>query len=93
MHIGVLTVALSLPEASSLKEKRSVLKGTIERARRLFGVSMAEVDEMDAWRRAVIGAACVSNSADHANRILDKLLDWLEAQPGIEVGDVSLEML
>jgi len=32
--------------------------------------SAAKVDANDAWQRAVIGLACVSNSGDHAHSVL-----------------------
>lgn len=93
MHIGALTVVLYLHDAASLKEKRQVLKRLIETTRQRFNVSIAEVDDLDKWRRATVGVVCVSNDAGFANRVLDKVLDYLEADPRVEVGQVDLEML
>lgn len=93
MHIGTLTVVLYLAEGASLKDKRQVLKSLIETTRQRFNVSIAEVDDHDLWRRATLGVACVSNEAFHANRVLDKVLDHLEANPAVSVGEVTLEIL
>ena len=93
MHIGTLTVVLHLGEGSSLKDKRQVIKSLIETTRQKFNVSIAEIDDLDIWRRATIGVACVSNDAAHANRVLDKVLDFIEANAAVSVGEIELEML
>ncbi len=93
MHIATLTVTLHLWEGSSLKDKRQVIKGLITAVRRKFNVSIAEIDDLDAWRRATLGIATVSNDPRHANRVLDKVLDVLESQPAIDVGEVRMEVL
>src|SRR5439155_22733195 len=88
MHIGTLTVVIHLGEGSSLKDKRQVIKSLVETTRQKFNVSIAEADDLDIWRRATIGVACVSNEAGHANRVLDKVLDTIEANPVVSVGEV-----
>ncbi|HLJ56016.1 MAG TPA: DUF503 domain-containing protein [Chthonomonadaceae bacterium] len=93
MHIGTLTITIYLHSAGSLKDKRSIVKSLVETARRKFNVSIAEVDDLDKWQRATIGVACVSNDSRHLNGVLDKLVEALERNPEIEVGDVRLEML
>ena len=93
MHVATLTVTLLLGEGSSLKDKRQVIKGLIATVRRKFNVSIAEIDDLDAWRRATLGIATVSNDPRHANRVLDKVLDVLESQPELDVGAVEMELL
>ena len=93
MHIGSLRVTLYLAEGSSLKDKRQVIKSLIETTRRKFNVSVAEVDDLDLLRKCTLGIACVSNSASHANSMLDTVLDQTESRPDISVGDVDLEIL
>jgi len=93
MHIGTLTVNLHLAEGSSLKDKRRVIKSLVETTRRKFNISIAEVEDLDIWRKATLGIACVSNDATHVNRVLDKVLDHLESNPGISVGEVEMELL
>ena len=93
MHIGSLTIVLYMHTADSLKDKRQIIKSLIETTRQKFNVSIAEVDDLDKWRRATIGIVCVSNETQHVNRVLDKALDTLESNPLVEVGEVALEML
>jgi uncharacterized protein YlxP (DUF503 family) len=93
MHIGTLTIVLYLHDTGSLKDKRQILKSLIETTRQKFNISIAEIDDLDRWRRATIGVACVANDSAHVNRVLDKVLDTLESNPAVEVGEVALEML
>ena len=92
MHIGTLTVVLYLHAAESLKDKRQVVKSLIETTRQKFNISIAEVDDLDKWRKATIGIACVANDKAYVNRILDKVVDTLESNPAVEVGEVELEL-
>jgi uncharacterized protein len=92
MHIGTLTVTLYLHAAESLKDKRAVIKSLIETTRQKFNVSIAEVDDLDKWRKATIGVACVANDVQYLNRVLDKLVNTLEDNPAVEVGEVDLEL-
>jgi hypothetical protein len=92
MHVGTLTITIYLHAAESLKDKRSVVKSLIETTRHKFNVSIAEVDDLDLWRKATIGVACVSNDKQFLNKVLDKVVDSLESNPAIEVGEVELEL-
>jgi uncharacterized protein len=92
MHIGTLTVTLYLHAAEYLKDKRAVIKSLIETTRQKFNVSIAEVDDLDKWRKATIGVACVANDVQYLNRVLDKLVNTLEDNPAVEVGEVDLEL-
>jgi len=93
MHVGTLTLTLHLAEGSSLKDKRQVIKSLVETTRRKFNVSIAEVSDQDIWRRATIGIAVVSSDASFANRVLDKVLDYIESNPAVDVGAVEMEMM
>ena len=52
MHVGTLVVTIYLGEGSSLKDKRSVVKSLVETTRQKFNVSVAEVGDLDLWRKA-----------------------------------------
>ncbi|HTE19003.1 MAG TPA: DUF503 domain-containing protein [Armatimonadota bacterium] len=91
--VGVCTLDLIIPEANSLKDKRSVLKSMLEGIRGKFNVSAAEVEHMDLWRRATVGIACVSNSQQFVDQVLNKVVDWVESNPRVNITDVQLEFL
>lgn len=78
MVIGTLQVTVQVPESHSLKEKRMVVRSITSRVRQSFAVAVAEVDGQDTWQTAVIGVACVSNSARHADEVCQKVLAYIE---------------
>ena len=82
-----------IPEANSLKDKRSVVKSMLEGMRNKFNISAAEVDHLDIWRRATVGIACVSNSQSFTDQVLNKVVDWVEANPRVNITDVQIEFL
>ena len=70
MHVGVCKITLRLPENGSLKGKRRVVSSLSSRLRNKFNVSVAEVEDNDAWQIATLGITCVSNSARHVDEVL-----------------------
>jgi uncharacterized protein YlxP (DUF503 family) len=92
VFVGVLQVEFGIPGAFSLKEKRRVLRGTLERIRRDFGVAAAEVDRQDVWNSAIVGIAFVSNEARHAESHLRHVLNALERSRDAVVVDSQIEV-
>jgi len=94
MHVGVARLELLLAENASLKGKRMVVKSIAQRVRNRFNVAVAEVDTQDAWQVATLGIVCVSNDPRHANEMLSKVIDFIEAERlDAEVGDVDVELI
>ncbi|WP_145644252.1 DUF503 domain-containing protein, partial [Bacillus licheniformis] len=60
--IGFVECECIIYDASSLKEKRAVLKRIITRIRAKFNVSVSEIDYQDTWQRTSFGIAAVSSS-------------------------------
>ena len=80
MIIGLCRVSLRLPENSSLKGKRQVLKSLIARLHNRFNVSAAEIDNHDSWQLASLGISCVSNDERHANQVLASVVAFIQAE-------------
>jgi uncharacterized protein YlxP (DUF503 family) len=93
VHVGILQVVLHVPDAHSLKDKRRIVKGLLDRARARFEVAAAEVDDQDVWQSTVLGFACVSNETKHAADRMNKLLDWIRATPAASIVEHELEIL
>ncbi len=87
------TVELHLPDVDSLKGKRHVLKGLKEKVRHRFEVAVAEVDHHDTWQRTTLAVACVSHDSRHANEVVSKALDFIQANVDGAVIDVRVEFL
>ena len=92
-RVAVGTVELHLPDVGSLKGKRHILKGLKEKVRQRFEVSVAEVNHQDTWQRATLAVACVSQDSRHANEVVSKALDFIEASVDGHVIDVQIEIL
>ena len=92
-RVALGTVDMHLPDVGSLKGKRQILKSLKDRVRQRFEVAVAEVDHHDTWQRATLAVACVSHDARHANAVVSKALDFIEAQVDGRVLDSSLEIL
>lgn len=85
MFVLAMEVDLRIEHARSLKDKRRVIKGLLEGARRRFGVSAAEVGGQDTWQRAVLGFAVVASTAHQAAEVLDSVDDFVWSLPEVEV--------
>ncbi len=72
MVVGILRLTLYIHGASSLKDKRQVLRKVVDRLRSRFNVSVAEVGDNDVWQRAVVGICAVANDKSFVNEVLDK---------------------
>jgi hypothetical protein len=82
MVVGVCTIAIHLPLARSLKDKRQVLKSLKDRLRR-HNISLAEVDGQDVWQRSVLGMAAVAASQPPLERLFESILAEVESSiPG-----------
>ncbi len=93
MVIGVCKVVLSIDAVFSLKEKRHIIKSIIERLKSRFNASVAEVEQNDKWQRAVIGIACVSNEAGHADSMMSNIVNFIEKDGRAILVDYSTETI
>jgi uncharacterized protein YlxP (DUF503 family) len=93
MVVGSLLIRLHLPASDSLKDKRQVVKSLQARLTNEFGVAVAEVGELASWQVAELGVAFVSNQASHAERVLDKVVRYVEeTRPDVDVIDVARDV-
>lgn len=94
MVVGICRIILSIPVASSLKEKRRVIKSLVSRVRNEFNVSISEIDDHDAWQSAVLAVACVATSASYAHGQLEAVVRFIDRQrPDCPIGAYEIEML
>ena len=93
MVIGTLQITVLVPDSQSLKDKRMVVRSITSRVRHAFAVAVAEVGDQDTWQSAVIGVACVSNNARHADEVCQKVLAYVENDADGVVGDSRFELV
>lgn len=85
MLVGTLHLQVYIPGATSLKDKRTVVKGMITKVQNRFNVSIAELHSEDLWQRATIGVAIIGDDREHIERQLQLVLNFLDAEPRWEV--------
>jgi uncharacterized protein YlxP (DUF503 family) len=92
--IGIARVVLHLPESGSLKSKRQVVSGLLQRVRQEMKVAAAEVGELDRWQLAELALVTVSGDSRQADRVLAAALSFIEAHSeGAQITDVSTELV
>lgn len=80
MVIGIARVVLHVPASRSLKEKRAVVKSLVALTQNQFQMAVAEVDKQDQWQIAVLGLACVSTSAAHADEMVARAVGFIASR-------------
>lgn len=93
MIIGVCKIELDIP-ATSLKDKRRVIKSVIARLRNKFNISVAEVEHLDSWQSGIIAAVVVSNDHNYAHSLLTRVARWVEeSRLDCELVDYEIELI
>jgi hypothetical protein len=92
MSLGLLILQIQIPGCRSLKEKRSRIKPLLHRLHREFNISVAEMDNLDAWEHAILACALVSNDNHFTQRALQVIPEWIEVNwPDVVVVDHRIE--
>lgn len=73
MVVGISIFELHLPACRSLKAKRKVVKGLVDRIHARFRVSVAETGFHDLHQRSQVTVAIVSQSEHELDRMLDEI--------------------
>ena len=91
MPIGVMTLAIRIRTAHSLKEKRSVLRKVRNRLQSRFNVAVAELDYQDVWQRSTMGVVSISSSRNNLEFTFQTVLAESENILGPDLVDHQLE--
>ncbi|MFE8601253.1 DUF503 domain-containing protein [Archangium violaceum] len=78
MFVCVARLTLQIPESSSLKAKRQVLRRITDRVKDRFNVAVAEVDDQDLWQKATLALAVVGNERRHVDEQMEKIIHFVE---------------
>jgi len=94
MIVGVCKIKLRIPENSSLKDKRRVIKSIIAQLTNRFNVAVAEVDDQQLWQIATLGVSSVSNDGRYAKEVLQKVINFItNARFDIELLNYEIEII
>lgn len=73
--VGLVHLRLHVAQASSLKDKRRVLKSFKDRLRNKWNVSVAEVDGRDSSRTAVLAVAMAGSDSRYVEGALQRIVN------------------
>lgn len=90
-HIAVLSIAIHIPMAQSLKQKRTILKSLKDKVRAKFNVSIAEVDGLDKWQTTTLAFAMIGTNNRRMNGCLDNILSFVDGFLGCDICDHIIE--
>ncbi len=93
MRLGNCVIKIYIPNATSLKDKRSVIKGLKDKVRKKFNVSISEIDENDNHRISILAVATVANKNNYVNRVLSSVVAFMEKQRSFEILEYTTEIL
>lgn len=84
-----MELTIMIYDAYSLKDKRSVVKSILHKLKNQYNVSVAEIDEMDTWNKAVLGIGIVGNNRVLCEKILQKVIQFIENNYEAEVTEID----
>ena len=93
MIVGVLKIALILPENHSLKGKRSVLRKIQSRVSNRFNISTTECGDQDLWQRALLGFGVVGSNARIVEATLRQVVEFVDRLGLAELGESDIRIL
>ena len=76
-----LNVEIKLVYVSSLKEKRNVLKGLLQKIRKRFNVSCIESGNLDDLKFTILQFVAVGNSKKYLEKSMDEIVSMIELNP------------
>jgi len=85
MVVGLLRLDVHVPNAHTLKEKRSVLNSLKDQLRGRFNISVAEVDANETWQRATVGISTLGSSRAYTEGLLREVTAWIRASRLVEL--------
>ena len=90
MIVGVLKIALILPENHSLKGKRSVLRKIQSRVSNQFNISTTECGDQDLW---LLGFGVVGSNARIVEATLRQVVEFVDRLGLAELGESDIRIL
>lgn len=90
MVVSMIQVILELPDVTSIKEKRRIVKSLREKLISRYRITAAEVDLHESLAFSQIGGAVISNSKRHGESVMHKVLAFIEDNAPGRVQDVKI---
>lgn len=89
MYLIGIEVNIRFQYVGSLKEKRRIVKSILDTTRHKFQISTAEVNYHDSLQEAALGFGMVTNNRQHAETILQKVVNYIDTQSEVEIFNID----
>ena len=86
----MIQLIFEIPDVSSIKDKRRIIRSITDKLQRRFHMSAAEVDLQDSLKFAQIGGAFVSNSKSFGESVMQKAFEMIERELPVRIQDMSI---
>jgi uncharacterized protein YlxP (DUF503 family) len=90
MIVSMIQIIFEIPDMSNIKEKRRVIKSVLEKMKKRYHLSAAEIDLNDSLSFAQIGGVLVSNSKTFGETVLRKAFDMIEKETHVRIQDMKI---
>jgi uncharacterized protein len=91
--VGVLHLELQLDYATSIKDKRNVIRSLKARLRDRHNVAVAEIGYQDSLQRGLVGVVTISSDRTYAEGLLQKAEDEAAALLGATLVGSGVEWI
>ena len=93
MFVGVGRLVIQIPGATTIKERRRVVKSFKDRVRARLPVSVAEVGDVERYQVATIAVCVVSRDALRCREVLSRATSMASGLSGALLADVASEIV
>ena len=90
MIVSMIKIIFEIPDVTSIKEKRRIIRSVKDKMQKRFHMSAAEVDLQDSLSFAQIGGALVSNSRDFGETVMHKAFEMIENETPVRIQDMHI---
>lgn len=90
MIVSMIQFILELDYVESKKDKRNIVKSLKDRILHKYRVSVSEVDLQDSLHFTQIGAAYVTSSKVHGEKVMHNILNFIEENCPGRIIDVQI---
>ncbi|HLR89256.1 MAG TPA: DUF503 domain-containing protein [Atopostipes sp.] len=89
MYLIGIEVNIRFHYLSSLKDKRRIIKSILDTTRHKYQISTAEVGYHDSLQESALGFGMVTNNRQHAETILQKVINHIDTQSEVEIFNID----
>lgn len=88
MYLIGIEVTLHLYYVDSLKEKRRIIRSILDHTQHRFQISTAEIGYLNNLGRSSIGFGIATNNIKNGEKILQKVINYIDEQSEVEIIDI-----